>query len=149
MPDVSLYLLNGIGNCDWDPYVRARLPRFVSYLREFYPETPILIFGLPRRTSERFGTDDLRSCEVMSRSVSEIAHELMRTDPHIYHTRVLNDFAVDGHSLEYEATVDGDHPTDLGFFQTAQHLYREILRIRETEKALLKAGERRTADDLA
>ena len=135
VPRVTLFVMNGVGNC-WSPeHVRENVPSFISLLREKYPETPILLFGMSKRTGERFGPAAEGSYELMSREVEKIASELGGTDPHVYYTRLSHAFEVDGHSFEYEETVDGCHPTDLGFFLTSKHLYREILRVRSEEDA--------------
>ncbi|MBO4413833.1 MAG: hypothetical protein J5830_03925 [Clostridia bacterium] len=133
IPGVTLFLMNGVGNC-WSPeHVRENVPSFISLVREKYPGTPILLFGMSKRTGERFGPVAEGSYELMSREVEKIANELAQTDPHLYHTRLSHAFDVDGHSMEYEETVDGCHPTDLGFYLTSRHLYGEIKKIRLAE----------------
>ena len=46
------------------------------------------------------------------------------------HTKIVH-FLVGSPEDAYEATVDGTHPTDVGFLMMAKSLYPEILKIVE------------------
>ncbi len=133
IPDVSLFIINTAGNCPGCAYLEEHFPRFISLLRERYPETPMLIYSLPKRPCDRFGFDGVMSNEAKATLLERLFNNMSRQDRHLYFLRSEGEPPFEGHSLEYETTVDGCHPNDYGFMIMAKELFRKITEIRKKE----------------
>ncbi len=112
--NASLYVLECLPNMT-DEMVDERVDPFVRRLRELRPETPILLVdhcifdaSHPRNVRHREIYDSLKESGV----------------PNIHHLR--NDGMLDGRE---NGTVDGVHPTDLGFERMAAYEEPVIRRI--------------------
>lgn len=114
IPNPAMYILDSEANSVSAELIRERVPRFLEILRKSHPETPIVIvtkvpYG-PRYAAE------IPSFKEEFRTI--YAERLRAGDRHLYF--------VDGSAFwgsDYtECTVDGAHPTDLGFAQMAQKL---------------------------
>lgn len=123
--DAALFLLDPLPNIA-PGEVGEKLTNFVKILREKHPETPILLvesvayptsFLIPSRAN-RYQTSNARLREVFD-------HFIKEGDENLYYFCSENLLGKDG-----EDTVDGTHPTDLGFLRMADGLepvIREIL----------------------
>lgn len=114
-----LYILDYEANCVSPELFRKTLPEFIDILREKYPEVPILIvscFHMPRELvvaeHERFQKERLQiQREIVERKISEGDKNISFFDGR------------DMLGKDYdECTVDGVHPTDLGFYLMAEAL---------------------------
>ncbi len=103
--DASVYILDCLPNLS-EEEARERLEPFIRNLRKARPDTPILLAGHIK--ADMAGTRNAFLREVRDRLRAEGFKKL---------------YYVDGPSLiagEEEGTVDGIHPTDLGFYRMAQ-----------------------------
>ena len=93
------------------------LPIFIRILRETHPKIPIVVMSRVVFARDRFypklESQRVRSVKFQRQLVSKLR---AKGDRHI--------FFIDGGKIERfeESTVDGVHPTDLGFIQIADHV---------------------------
>lgn len=109
------------------------LPRFVDILRASHPLMPILVVAKPPQANDRFQTDNLarrmRMCEFQRQYVSERRRAGDRNLHFLEGEHLLGPEGVDG-------TVDGVHPTDLGFRRMAEAMapvIRQCLAVAATD----------------
>ncbi len=103
--------------------VVANLEKFVLILKEKYPRTPVVIMSANKRQLEAFGINK----EYREKNLAfmrELADKMKDQGVYLFDSTELlgEDF--------YECTVDGTHPTDLGFYRMAEGFtpfLREIL----------------------
>jgi len=113
--DPAAYVIDTLGNLD-----RTELPRlepFLAALRARHPATPILVVEnilfpdgaliAERRALHTAANDHLRA----------VFARLAAHDPNLFRVDARGLIGDDG-----EATVDGSHPTDLGFLRIADAL---------------------------
>jgi len=118
--DPSVYVLDCLPNMD-GRMVAERVAPFVSKLREAHPETPILLVEdrtypdafLVKSRKQR----NLENRRELSRTYSRLKSEGVKRLYYLSGSRLLRD---DQDNL---ATVDGSHPTDLGFMRQADAFY--------------------------
>ena len=113
-----LYIIDYTWNVDAQCLL-ATLPNLLDIIRKKHPETPILLMGPTpgRMCHPEFGSDLAQSKNEAMRE--EACRRISAGDRHIAYFDALNnslgeDFA--------EATVDGIHLTDLGFYRVSQAL---------------------------
>lgn len=126
--DPALLVLDYEGNCVSTELFRKTLPAFIQIYRETHPNVPILIPSRIRYARENL-TPHLNKWRLERKAFEqELVQELRsKGDHHI--------FFFDGSELLggddfHECTVDGTHPTDLGFLRMAnglEEVYRTIL----------------------
>jgi outer membrane protein assembly factor BamB/lysophospholipase L1-like esterase len=126
--DPAVYVLDSLPNLDVAE-VGARVEPFVKTLRAAHPVTPLVLVENVTYTNASFV--DARQAKVTE------ANELLRKlyeklkaggDKNIYYVPSAKLFGKDG-----EDTVDGTHPTDLGFLRMAEGItpsVREALAVR-------------------
>jgi lysophospholipase L1-like esterase len=115
-----------------DPLVyQERLPEFIRIYREYHPEVPILVVSKIRYARERFHTSALQLADERRRIARDTVEAYRSAGD-------ANIQFFDGSDLlgeDYEeCTVDGVHPTDLGFIRMAYGLnpvLKKILQIEE------------------
>ena len=125
--DPSVYVLDCLPNMTADQ-VKERVQPFVVYLRKFHPQTPIVLVE-DRTYANAFLMPEKQKRHTNSRA------ELTAAFNHLKKSGVKNLYYVKGENLfgeDGEATVDGSHPTDLGFMRQAEVLEKVL-------KPLLKA----------
>jgi len=110
--DASVFILEPLPNMTTDQ-VRERIPQWLEILRDRHPRTPIVLVANPLKKSE---------------------DEQNRTLAHIYKTArargIRNLYFIPAEPQlagSENGTVDGIHPTDLGFFRMAC-CYEKLLR---------------------
>ena len=134
IPGVTLFIINTAGNCFSRSHLAERFPSFISLIRERYPETPMLIYSLPRWACDRFGYDPEISNEGKAEELEKLFSELASHDGHVYFMRSEGGGApFDGHPMRFEHTADGYHPNDLGFAFIARELYFKLKEIKQAE----------------
>ena len=117
----SVYVLDCLPNMSAE-LVRERIEPFVHTLRKAHPETPILLVedrsyaGSFLVTSRRKNNFDRRA-------------ELRKAYNRLKEAGVKNLYYLPGDKLignDDEGTVDGSHPTDLGFMRQAKVFYEAL-----------------------
>lgn len=127
---VKMFIISTAANCPDAKWLADRLPGFIEVLREKYPTVPILIWQVAD-ISKLILDKKLHDTVYAKLAVEEETYRTRKAmgDENIYIARM--DYSEDfmGHELSREVTVDGTHPTDLGFMLTAKKLYPIILNI--------------------
>jgi lysophospholipase L1-like esterase len=126
--DPSVYVLDSLPNLDVAE-TRERIEPFVKTLRAAHPTTPIVLVENVTYTNSAF----VDSKQAKVNGVNEILRKLydkMKAggDKNVYYVLTTRLFGEDG-----EDTVDGTHPTDLGFLRMAQGIapvVRDALQLR-------------------
>ncbi|MFC5528112.1 SGNH/GDSL hydrolase family protein [Cohnella yongneupensis] len=119
IPDPALFVLDYEANCVSPELFATTLPEFIRIYRSMHPEVPILVLS-----QIRFGQELLERAQLDMRltrrkiQIDTVREFREQGDNHL--------FFYDGESLLgsdfAECTVDGVHPTDLGFWRMADHL---------------------------
>ena len=112
--DPAVYLLDPLPNMK-EEWVVPRLERFVEILRMAHPKTPIvLVENVPYPDGEFVGPRGERYTKSNAR-LRELFQRLIRAeDKNLLYVPATGLIGADG-----EGTVDGTHPTDLGFMRMA------------------------------
>ena len=132
--DVSLIVVEAANSPD-AAWLEERLPRFLELLREVYPTVPILVWQIAD-----FARFIVRPKEAAvfaaKREVEEktVRSRIAAGDRHISIARMSYEDEFMGHDLSREATVDGTHPTNLGFAMMAKKLYPILTSILNEDK---------------
>lgn len=120
IPDPACLIVDYEGNCVSTELFRQTLPQFISIYRTAHPLTPILVVSRIRYAREEL-TPHLYEMRIeRQRFEQSLVNELREQGD-------LNIYFFDGsRSLGgadfFECTVDGSHPTDLGFLRMADAL---------------------------
>jgi hypothetical protein len=121
--DASLFVIDPLPN-NFPPQAAKLLPTFLAKLRRARPETPILLVGGPRYADAPAVAARAERSDDAHRVVEGIYRELVAAGDRRLYFAAGTDFTADGG----EGTVDGTHPTDLGFVQMAEDLEPQIRR---------------------
>ncbi|WP_295935398.1 SGNH/GDSL hydrolase family protein [uncultured Alistipes sp.] len=111
--------------------IDERFDAFVDTIRKTHPATPMIFLQTIRRETRNFSTR-IEKIEYDKQAAAEAKiRERMKSDKHIY-------FVDPGELLgdDHIATVDGTHPTDLGFTRMLERIepqVRQILRAYDIE----------------
>ena len=112
--DVAVFVLDCLPNMD-AAQVKQRAVPFVKLLREAQPQTPIVLVENIVYQGSRYVAERRESAASKNAALEAAYQELIANG-------VQKLFYIPGASLlgdDGEATVDGTHPTDLGFFRMA------------------------------
>ncbi len=106
--------------------IDERLAEFVRVIREAHPDTPLIFLQTEVRESGNFDERKRRNEEKKREAAVRGMKKLLKKDPGIY-------FIDPGMPLgdDHEATVDGVHPTDLGYTRMIDCIGPQISRILE------------------
>ncbi len=104
--------------------IRSRLEKFVARIRKDHPETPLIFLQTLKRETCNFDMAK-RESEAAKRAAAD---SLMSIIVKKYDNIYFIDDAMDIGS-DHEGTVDGVHPTELGFDRMLMNLEPEIRRI--------------------
>ncbi len=123
IPDIALFVINTAGNCPDAAWLAERMPRFLELFREVWPDVPILVWQLADFARLRFRPKEAAVFEAKR----EVERQTVRSriaagDRHISIACMEYGDSFMGHDLSREVTVDGAHPSDLGFVYTAEKL---------------------------
>ncbi|XID95207.1 SGNH/GDSL hydrolase family protein [Paenibacillaceae bacterium WGS1546] len=126
VPDPMLLVLDYEANSVSPELLQSTLPEFIRIYRLKHPEVPILVLSQFRYPREPFDPE-LRELRLARKRIQrETVNALRRRGDRNVHfhdgERLL------GNAFN-ECTVDGTHPTDLGFYQMAEGLYPVIKRL--------------------
>jgi len=120
--DPAMYIMDSEANSLSAEKVRERVPRFLDILRSRHPETPILIV-----TKVPYGPRYSQDIPLLKEEFRKIYRSRKRAgDKNLYFFDGTTFWAPEDHS---ENTVDGAHPTDLGFFRMAEKLRPVLLKL--------------------
>ncbi|MBO9606256.1 MAG: SGNH/GDSL hydrolase family protein [Paenibacillaceae bacterium] len=117
--DPACFVLDYEANCVSTELLAKTLPDFVSIYREKHPLTPILIVSRITYSHDAFNPEGARAHEERKRiQQGEVERRRQAGDGNIY---FYDGDLLLGDGAE-ECTVDGVHPTDLGFLRMAEGL---------------------------
>ncbi|HHN46634.1 MAG TPA: hypothetical protein ENN09_04255 [Planctomycetes bacterium] len=126
IPSPALLVLDYDANCHGHDNLKNTLEEFIRILRGTHPGTPILVITRPPRAAELFQPGAASERRQRLEIQREAVERFKRAGDD-------NLFFLDGSSLLgedwHECTVDGSHPTDLGFLRMAQNIEPVIRRI--------------------
>ncbi len=119
--DPSVYVIDPMPN-NGAPEVPANIEPFVARLRSAHGKTPIvLVENVPYSNGYLIESRHKRYTE-SNAALRDMYMRLRKAgDRHLYYVRAADLFGSDGND-----TVDGTHPTDLGFTRMAQALTRAL-----------------------
>ncbi|MBR2891462.1 MAG: SGNH/GDSL hydrolase family protein [Bacilli bacterium] len=122
--NVKMFILDYEANATL-PMLKDTLDNFINILRNKNPYTPILVLSKIRMSVENFVSDNFNDQLLRLKFQRSVVNKHRLTDKNIYF--------YDGHKLlgkyQNEATVDGCHPTDLGFMMITENLEKQIKKI--------------------
>ncbi len=122
--DVKMYILDYEANATL-PMLKDTLDNFINILREKYPNVPILVLSKIRMSVENHVIDNYNE------QLSRLKFQRSVVNKHKKYDNNIHFF--DGHKLlgkyQNDATVDGSHPTDLGFMMITENLEKQIKKI--------------------
>jgi len=121
--DPSVYVLDCLPNMDGQ-MVAERVAPFVRRLREVHPETPILLVE-DRTYSDAFFVSSRRQRNMENRRELQRIYSRLKSEG-VKHLHYLSGDRLLGDDLDNLATVDGSHPTDLGFMRQADAFYEAL-----------------------
>lgn len=107
------------GNCPSVEEMARTLPEFIRIYRSRHPKVPILVLTRPCYASDTFQDKTLQERIAMNQTQAHIVNDLRSAgDEQVYFQSGSELFGLDF----AECTVDGGHPTDLGFQRMADKL---------------------------
>ncbi|MDW7659746.1 MAG: SGNH/GDSL hydrolase family protein, partial [Bacillota bacterium] len=99
--------------------IRQTLPTFLDILRQAHPAVPIVVLSKPRYAQERFDSE-LRKERLSGASYQrQLIKDRRSQGDHNLH--FINGGRMLGRDFDL-CSVDGVHPTDLGFWRMARYL---------------------------
>jgi len=121
--DPSVYVLDCLPNMD-GKMVAERVAPFVKRLREVHPDTPVLLVE-DRTYSDAFFVSSRRQRNLENRRELQRVYFRLKSEG-VKHLHYLSGDRLLGDDLDNLATVDGSHPTDLGFMRQADAFYEAL-----------------------
>lgn len=119
--DVSMFILDYEANATL-PMLQDTLDNFINIIRDKYPTVPILVLSKIRMAYETHVKENLEKQMKSKKYQKQVVIKHQKYDKNIYF--------YDGHKLlgkyVYDATVDGSHPTDLGFMMITENLEKVL-----------------------
>ncbi|BBO32797.1 SGNH/GDSL hydrolase family protein [Lacipirellula parvula] len=115
--DPALYVIDPLPN-NFPQQAAQRLPKFLEIIRAKRPTTPILLVGGPRYADSLALAARAERVAAADRVVEKVVHDRLAKGDMQLHFVAGSDLAANGG----DATVDGTHPTDLGFMLMADDL---------------------------
>lgn len=119
IPNPACIVLDYEANSGEPGSLAATLPEFIRILRQQNPTTPILVLSRIRYSNEHFNAKRLEAALIRKKIQSDTVRMYREQgDDNIY---FHDGSEILGHAF-HECTVDGSHPTDLGFYMMAEGL---------------------------
>ena len=119
IPDVKLFILDYDSNGGRPGTLEKYMDQLVANIRAGYPETPILILSKHPFTVDLFIKEYVALRARTLKFMRDFVESQSKTDKNIY---FFDGNKLFGDKDIYEMTVDGTHPTDLGFYTVANVL---------------------------
>ncbi|MBB6678055.1 SGNH/GDSL hydrolase family protein [Cohnella lubricantis] len=116
----ALFVLDYEANAGTPSDMAATLPPFIRILRERHPDTPILVLSKIRFAGELFYEEQRQLSEERRKIQSDTVTRLREEGD--LNVRFFDGSTLLGDEDAEECTVDGVHPTDLGFLRMARTL---------------------------
>ena len=121
--DASLFTIE-FTNCSTEQ-IRERTEKFYRILRDKRPNTPIAFIEMPAYPSSVFNIASQNNNKNRNQAIRDMYNLLKaKKDKNLWLIPAAGQIGTDN-----EATVDGIHYTDLGFFRYAEFLYPRIKKI--------------------
>jgi uncharacterized damage-inducible protein DinB len=118
--DCSLFVLDYDANCPDAAHLTRTLPVFMDILRQRHPSTPILVVSRPPTAGEAWSPAAISRRQERSAAQRQVVE--LRADGGDTGLHFLDGGGLLGGDDFDECTVDGTHPTDLGFQRMADGL---------------------------
>ena len=119
----AMFILDYEANCGAVENLSSTLPEFIRILREKHPTTPMLVVSKVAYAREVFMKDQKKYREDCKKvEIDNVKRSQDAGDKNIY---FIDAEFFQGEDF-WECTVDGVHPTDLGFYRMAENLLPEI-----------------------
>jgi hypothetical protein len=116
--DAAIYVVDCLPNLSTGAEVAERTPKLVEILRKKRPETPIVLIENLNYPNAMFEQIKQQKYQDKNKALRRVYQNLIQSGvKNIRYVRGENLIGADG-----EATVDGIHPTDLGFMRIADVL---------------------------
>lgn len=130
--NVAALIISVEGNCPDCQWLDEKLRQFLNIYREKHPETPVILMPFVAG-----GTDMLNPAKLKDRMArravqQKIVEDLRAAGDENIHLLLRDEHLeaeFDGHPILHEATVDGLHYTDLGYFWSTQVLYQFLKKL--------------------
>lgn len=116
----AMFVLDYEANVGTAEQMAETVPAFIRILRERHPEVPILVVSKIRNAGDRFYEERLQMLRDRRNVQQSIVERLRKEGDANVH--FLDGGTLLGEEDAEECTVDGVHPTDLGFLRMAQCL---------------------------
>lgn len=118
--DPALFVLDYEGNTGEAGSIARTLPAFIQILRERHPEVPILVVSRICTAEDQFYMERRELNDRRRRiQIENVEQRRAEGDLNIH---FADGFKLLGDEFIHDCTVDGTHPTDLGFLRMAQSL---------------------------
>lgn len=121
--DVDAFVFDTFSNPSAEA-IHKKFDEFVDIVRAAHPDVPMIFLQTERREIRNFSTVKEASEAAKQKAAEEVVKARMKTDKNIYFID-SEDFLGDDHI----ATVDGTHPTDVGFSRMLEAITPKILKI--------------------
>lgn len=121
--DADAMVFDGFSNPD-AKMIRERLIPFIARIREKLPATPLIFVQTIYRESGNFDLGARRREEAKREAAREMMAEAMKRFDNVYFLDLKN-LTGDDHVT----SVDGTHPSDLGYWRWARNLQPELLKV--------------------
>lgn len=126
VPQPRLFLLDYDPNCPDAAHIEKTLPVFLQILRQRHPSVPVLVMSRIGYAHDLLQDEQRRDCELRRDTQARIVAEAQaRGDRQI---AFLDGSTLLGEDFE-DCSVDGVHPSDLGFLRIAKGLEPVIRRM--------------------
>lgn len=120
--DPAAYVLDSLPNLSGAEDL-ARVEPFIKVLRDAHPQTPIVLVENVMYQGWRLLAGRRKSFEDKNIHLRALYERLKQTDTNLFYVEAEHLFGDDD-----EATVDGTHPTDIGFKRMADAIAPTVLR---------------------
>ena len=127
--DVDAFIFDTFSNPQAD-VIYENFDKFVDVVRAAHPDVPMIFLQTERRETRNFSTKREASEDAKQKAAEEVVKRRMKSDKHMY---FISSEEFLGH--EHIATVDGVHPTDLGFTYMLESITPKILKILKKYKS--------------
>ena len=121
--DVDVFIFDTFSNPQADVIYEC-FDEFVDIVRAAHPDVPMIFLQTERRETRNFSTQREASEAAKQKAAETVVRRRMKTDKHMY---FISSEEFLGH--EHIATVDGVHPTDLGFTYMLESMTPKIMKI--------------------
>jgi lysophospholipase L1-like esterase len=116
--DPAVYVYDSLPNLRNVDMINERTEPFLRTLRKAHPTTPILLIENVIYTQAESVSSRAEQAREKNRALRAIYEKLKAEgDPNLYYLSATNLLGLDG-----EGTVDGTHPTDVGFLRMADEI---------------------------